>query len=138
AVIALAAKLQSSWKDQQTVGILLPPSAAGALVNIAASLAGKTSVNLNYTAGKSGLTSAARQAQLSTVVTNKLFLQKAKVELPENVQPIWIDEVRNSISMKEKILAALLATFAPVRVLERRAGHVEDRTPDDVATIIFS
>ena len=38
--------------------ILLPPTVAGVLVNIAASLSGRVSVNLNYTTGKVGMESA--------------------------------------------------------------------------------
>ncbi|MGQ0667964.1 MAG: MFS transporter, partial [Nitrospiraceae bacterium] len=56
--IVLAQTLRPKWEGQQHVGILLPPSVAGALVNIAVSLCGKTSVNLNYTAGRAGLESA--------------------------------------------------------------------------------
>ena len=37
--------------NQYTVGILLPPSVGGALVNLAATLSGRTVVNLNYTVG---------------------------------------------------------------------------------------
>ncbi|MEC4674076.1 MAG: MFS transporter, partial [Nitrospirota bacterium] len=53
--IALARALRMHWANQQTVGILLPPSVGGVLVNLAATLAGRTTVNLNYTAGRSGM-----------------------------------------------------------------------------------
>ena len=46
------------------VGILLPASVGGALANLAASLAGKTVVNLNFTTGRAGMESAAAQAGL--------------------------------------------------------------------------
>jgi len=38
------------WNNQEIVGILLPPSVGGALVNHAATLLGRVPVNLNYTA----------------------------------------------------------------------------------------
>ena len=47
--IFLARRLRSVWEGQEMVGILLPPSVPGALVNFAAMLAGKIPVNLNYT-----------------------------------------------------------------------------------------
>src|SRR5262245_17317279 len=47
--IALARALRPLWQGQRHVGILLPPSVAAALANVAAPLCGKTSVNLNYT-----------------------------------------------------------------------------------------
>ncbi|RMH06979.1 MAG: MFS transporter, partial [Nitrospirae bacterium] len=48
-VIVLAKKLRPIWAGQSVVGILLPPSVAGVLVNVAVTLSGRTSVNLNYT-----------------------------------------------------------------------------------------
>ena len=69
--IALARALKPHWEGQPHVGLLLPPTVAGALTNVAATLAGSTSVNLNYTVGKHGLESAVRQAQLRTIVTSR-------------------------------------------------------------------
>src|SRR6202158_1088932 len=48
--VFLARRLKSLWEGQRMVGILLPPSVAGALVNFAAVLSGNIPVNLNYTA----------------------------------------------------------------------------------------
>ena len=136
--IALARALRSRWQDQNRVGILLPPSVAGALVNLAAALSGRTSVNLNWTAGRQGLESAARQADLKTVVTSGLFVAKANVELPQNVEPLFLEEIANEIGRRAKLSAVLLALFAPLRVLEGACGSVGRPGPDDVATIIFS
>ena len=60
--IAIARALRSHWDGQHTVGILLPPSVGGALTNIAATLSGRTTVNVNYTAGRTGMESACGQA----------------------------------------------------------------------------
>src|SRR5204863_5048067 len=96
-VIGLARALRPPWQGQERVGILLPPSIAGALVNVAAALAGKTSVNLNYTSGRTNMTSAARQARLETVVTSRTFLEKAKLELPEGLKPLWVEDIAAGI-----------------------------------------
>jgi len=136
--IALGRALRSDWAGQPRVGILLPPSVGGALVNIAATIAGRTTVNLNYTAGKAGLTSACEQAELKTVVTSGMFVAKANLELPENVRVIWIEEVAKAIGKGDKLRAMLLALFGPLRVIERACGSPGRPQPDDVATIIFS
>jgi len=47
--LVLARRLRKQWQGQEMVGILLPPSVPGALVNYAAMLMGKVPVNLNYT-----------------------------------------------------------------------------------------
>ncbi|HJO04642.1 MAG TPA: acyl-[ACP]--phospholipid O-acyltransferase, partial [Acidobacteriota bacterium] len=136
--IALARALRTHWEGQSNVGILLPSTVGGALVNIAAALAGKVSVNLNFTAGKQGMESAARQAGLSTVVTNGLFVAKAELDLPEGVKPIWIEEVAQEIGAADRIAAMLLALFAPIRRLERACGAERPVQAEDLVTIIFS
>jgi acyl-[acyl-carrier-protein]-phospholipid O-acyltransferase/long-chain-fatty-acid--[acyl-carrier-protein] ligase len=136
--IALGRALRPHWEGQHTVGILLPPSVGGALANVAATLSGRTTVNLNYTVGVKGLESASKQAGLMTVLTSRVFLEKAKVELPDNLTPIWIEEIRNTIHSKARITALLLGIFAPVRMLERSCGAIIHSTNNDIATIIFS
>lgn len=136
--IALARALKPHWEGQERVGILLPPSVGGALVNFAAALAGRTSVNLNYTAGKAGLTSACEQAELKTVVTSGMFVAKANLELPENVEPIWIEDIAKGLGRGDKLRAMLLALFGPLRSIERACGSIGRPGPDDVVTIIFS
>lgn len=136
--IALARALQPYWDKQHTVGILLPPSVGGVLVNLAATLSGRTTVNLNYTAGQSGMESAAKQSHLETIVTSQLFVEKANLELPEGIKIIWIDEIRKTIRSADRIRALLLALFAPIAMLERSAGVICRPQMDDLATIIFS
>ena len=136
--IAVARVLRPLWKDQHNVGMLLPPSVAGALVNVAAPLCGKTSVNLNYTVGRAGLEAAVRQAGLSTIVTSRIFIEKAKLELPTGPTIVWIEDVVERIGRKERLFAALLAFAAPTRVIERACGQNVPLSMDDLATIIFS
>ncbi len=136
--IVLARTLQPYWKDQQRVGVLLPPTVATALVNVAAPLCGKTIVNLNYTVGKSGLEAAVELAGLRTIVTSRTFVEKAKLELPDGPSVIWLEDLAKTIGTGQKALAALLALFAPCRLIERACGQTAPLTPDSMATIIFS
>jgi acyl-[acyl-carrier-protein]-phospholipid O-acyltransferase/long-chain-fatty-acid--[acyl-carrier-protein] ligase len=107
-------------------------------VNLAATLAGKTVVNLNFTTGRAGMDSAAAQAGLRTVVTSRAFLEKAKLEPPENVELIILEDLLAGITTSARLAALALAIFAPTRVLEQVAGASVRPTVDDVATIIFS
>ncbi|HMS85477.1 MAG TPA: acyl-[ACP]--phospholipid O-acyltransferase [Nitrospira sp.] len=136
--IVLARTLRPYWNDQERVGVLLPPTVAGALVNVAAPLCGKTIVNLNYTVGKSGLEAAVQLAGLRTIVTSRLFIEKAKLDLPEGPSIIWLEDLAKTISKGHKLQAALLALFAPYRIIERACGQTTPLTPDSLATIIFS
>ncbi len=136
--IVLARTLREAWNGQHTVGILLPPSVGGALVNIAATLSGRTTVNINYTAGVAGMESACKQAGLATIVTSRLFLEKAKLELPSNCTAIWIDDIPQTITTYDRCIATFLAIFAPIQALERSCGAITHPTNQDLATIIFS
>ncbi|MEB2337141.1 MAG: acyl-[ACP]--phospholipid O-acyltransferase [Nitrospirales bacterium] len=136
--IALARVLKTHWENQANVGLLLPPTVAGGLVNVAATLAGRTSVNLNYTVGKAGLESAVRQAQLQTIVTSRKFVEKAKLDLPEGPTMLWLEDLAATIGGPQKALAALLTLLAPVRLIESACGQQRRVTMDDLATIIFS
>ncbi len=136
--ISLARALKRDWDGQKNVGILLPPSFAGVLVNFSAAMAGKVSVNLNYTAGAQNINSAAKQANLKTVVTARAFLEKAKIDFPEGTRPLWIDEIASRASLGQKFSSALCAIFLPARVIEKICGAKEKISVDDVVTIIFS
>jgi len=138
ASVALARALRHAWKGQERVGILLPPTVAGALVNLAAAIAGRTSVNLNFTAGRAGMESVSRQAGLRSVVTSRAFLEKAKIEMPGGIDPIWIEELSEGIGPFRRLFALLLALTAPTRAIERLCGAVRAPALDDVVTVIFS
>ena len=136
--IVLARTLRPQWDGQRNVGILLPPTVAGALVNVAAPLCGKTSVNLNYTVGKAGLEAAVRLAGLRTIVTSRAFVDKAKLELPDGPSIIWLEDIAKTIGTLQKLAASLLALCAPAPWIERACGQSTALTMDDLATIIFS
>jgi len=95
-------------------------------------------VNLNYTAGRAGLESAARQAGLTSVVTSRAFLAKAELELPASLRVLFIEDVQARIGGRARFAALLWSRFARVARLERMAGARRAATLDDVLTILFS
>ncbi len=68
AAAALAAELRRTHRNEARIGIALPPGAGAAIANVACVFAGKTPVNLNFTAGPAAWSSAIRQAELRTIV----------------------------------------------------------------------
>ena len=134
--IFLARRLRAAWQGQEMVGILLPPSVPGALVNFAASLSGKIPVNLNYTASNETLASCAEQCKIQTVITTKLLLEKIPLQVP--AKTILLEEAAATPRFLERMLALLL-WFLPSKLLERTLSSAgETKTLDDLATIIFS
>ena len=136
--VTLARTLKPQWSQQTQVGILLPPTVVGALVNLAASLSGRTSVNLNYTVGKSGMESAMRQAALKSIVTSRTFQENLNLEMPEGIDLIWVEDLAAGIGFLTKLSSGIASYFLPQRMLEKLCGATGRVGPDDVATVIFS
>lgn len=149
--IYLARRLREVWRGQdpgspahvgfacagveEMVGILLPPSVGGALVNFAAMLCGKVPVNLNYTVSAETLESCARQCRLETVVTSKAFLERVKLTVPGRT--VLIEEIAGSPRVIERVIALVMASVAPAWLIERLLSG-RHASLDDLATVIFS
>ena len=134
--IFLARRLRKVWSGQPMVGLLLPPSVPGALVNFAALLMGKVPVNLNYTVSEETLASCIRQCGIQTVLTARTFLEKVKLKVPG--ETVFLEEVAAKPGSGEKLCALLSAWLLPVGLLERSLGREKKAGLDDLATVIFS
>ena len=118
------------------VGVLMPPSVGGALVNYAALILGKVPVNLNYTASDEAVASSAKQCSLTTVLTSQQFLEKVKITVPGKA--VLIEDLAANAGFFEKLTAFLMAWLLPMPLLERALGRSAPPKIDDLATIIFS
>jgi acyl-[acyl-carrier-protein]-phospholipid O-acyltransferase / long-chain-fatty-acid--[acyl-carrier-protein] ligase len=134
--IFLARRLKKNWAGQKMVGLLLPPSVAGALANHAALLCGKVPVNLNYTLSPESLAACARQCEIKTVLTSRTLLEKAKLAAPDGA--IYLEDIVKNPRAIEKLVALFIAKFFPARCLELALGCKNKIKLDDLATVIFS
>jgi len=133
AAVALAGAIEKQTKDEGKIGVLLPTSVGGALVNIAVTLLGKVAVNLNYSASEGVVRSAVDQCEIKTIITSRKFAEKlAKFEGVGGM--VFIEDIKKRIGLFGKLGAYLKGRFWPVRILANAKGH----EPDDIATIIFS
>src|SRR4051812_18618172 len=121
----------------KNVGLWLPTSAGSALANVALNFLGRTTVNLNYTAGIDAIRSAVKQTGLQTVVTSKRFLARMPLEL-EGVELIHLEDALTGITRWQRTRSALAVALLPGWVLEYVVLGLGRHTLDDVATIIFS
>ena len=130
-----AALLLKKWilancTGPRSVGILLPSSVGGALANLGVTLAGKTAVNLNFTAGEEAMAHAISQCGISTILCSRAFLEKAKLaELPGTV---FLEDLLATFTPTSRALTMAAGRLLPARLL---AGATQ---PDDPAAIIFS
>jgi len=133
ATVAMAERLDEIIKGQDIFGILLPPSTAAALVNFAAALLGRVSVNLNYVVSADLINSAIEQSGIETIISSKSFLSKTK-GLEDFGGIVFLEDITGRIDWKAKTRAYLKARLMPVENLVKAARG----RADSPATIIFS
>jgi acyl-[acyl-carrier-protein]-phospholipid O-acyltransferase/long-chain-fatty-acid--[acyl-carrier-protein] ligase len=113
-----------------SIGLLLPSSVGGALANLGVTLAGKTAVNLNFTAGQEGMAHAIEQCGISTILSSRAFLEKAK--LPELPGTVFLEDLLPTFTPLSKALTMAAARLLPT-------GHLAGAAkPGDIAAVIFS
>ncbi|VGO18408.1 MFS transporter [Pontiella sulfatireligans] len=131
--VALANRIKPCTKTEKNVGIFMPTTLGGVMANLAVTLSGKTSVNLNWTASEEAQLSAIQQARIKYVITSRRFLQKtAQPYLP--VRWLYLEDLLKNLGRLERVRAVRAALMASPKHL---AGGRTPK-PSDVATIIFS
>ena len=130
AALLLKKWIRANCAGSRSVGLLLPSSVGGALANLGVTLAGKTAVNLNFTAGDEATAHAISKCGIPTILSSRAFLEKAKLrELPGT---IYLEDLLAAFTPTSKALTMAAARLLPTRIL---AGAAK---PDDLAAVIFS
>ncbi len=135
ASLLLSRRLQKRGGEQRMIGIMLPPSVAGVLANLASLLGGYVPVNLNYTAGLNALRSASAQANLQCIISSKTLIARAGLESLPGI--IDVQDLLAGMGAAEKLRAFLWAFLTPISILAKR-GRWAEHSLDDLATVIFS
>ncbi|MCA9190893.1 MAG: AMP-binding protein [Planctomycetales bacterium] len=121
--------------DEQQVGIFLPPTVVSTAVNLAISLTGRVAVNLNYTVSSSVLKQCSELAGLKQVITSRKFLDK--VGLDVGVPTVFMEDLKNKVTVGDKLFAYLNARFRSATSLHSWLG-LDSKTHNDPLTIIFT
>jgi acyl-[acyl-carrier-protein]-phospholipid O-acyltransferase/long-chain-fatty-acid--[acyl-carrier-protein] ligase len=121
--------------DEQRVGVMLPPTVGGAVVNAALSLSGRVTVNLNYTSSQSILDLCIERAGLRHVISSPAFLARVKLDLGARL--LDAGTLRKQATAVDKAIAFVQARLMPLGMLESAFGLDRIR-PDDPLTIIFT
>jgi len=139
--IFLARRLNQSWlpeeRNDEMVGVLLPSSIAGAMVNFALMMMGKIPVNLNFTLSAEGVASCVNQCKIRTVISSKAFREKVRVEVPGRI--VYLEEMAEKPGLGEKLTSLAMSWLMPAGMLEHSLrGNSKSSSLDDLATVIFS
>ena len=116
--------------DEPRIGVMLPPGRAGALVNLALAMAGRTAVNLNHTTGPVQVERMCTIAGVRTVISSKQYLRRiGDPALPGRV--LHAEDLLPGLSTLTVLFHALRHLLLPARWLQGSA-------PDAVAAVVFS
>jgi acyl-[acyl-carrier-protein]-phospholipid O-acyltransferase/long-chain-fatty-acid--[acyl-carrier-protein] ligase len=128
----LGAKFKRMFPDVKTLGIMLPNANGTAATLLGVMSAGKVPAMLNFTAGAANILSACKAAEVTQVLSSRAFVTQAKLgpvieELEKQVEIVWLDDLRATISLIDK-----------VRGLLRKYRPLVKRRSDDPAVILFT
>jgi acyl-[acyl-carrier-protein]-phospholipid O-acyltransferase/long-chain-fatty-acid--[acyl-carrier-protein] ligase len=128
----LGAKLMALAPEGRAIGVMLP-NANGAVVTLLGLMsAGRVPAMINFTAGAANILAACKAAQLTTIVTSRVFVERGKLTnlvatLEQTIRIVYLEDVRPTITFSDKIRGLLNAEKPLV-----------DRKPDDWAAILFT
>jgi acyl-[acyl-carrier-protein]-phospholipid O-acyltransferase/long-chain-fatty-acid--[acyl-carrier-protein] ligase len=121
--------------EERNVGVLLPPTVAAAVTNLALALDRDVAVNLNYSLTPELIRYSVAEAGLRHVISSRTFLTRMPIDLGA-VQVIVLEELAKSASLLDKAVAAVQSVL-PLPLLERILG-IHAIPSDDLMTIIFT
>ncbi|HYC69589.1 MAG TPA: MFS transporter [Opitutaceae bacterium] len=110
AAAALSRHLRKVCPEEKRIGIVLPPGAGAHIANLAVACAGKTPVNLNFTAGRAAVETSLRLGEIRTVITADAMKPKIpNFPFPENT--LDLKALIEAAGGKKAILPWVLAAF---------------------------
>ena len=140
--LALALKdfISLNFPGERRIGIALPSGIAGAAVNIAAQMAGKVSVNINFTMGRAAAEASLRKAGIRAVISSEKLREKVSQKIPDFPWPEKFADIQDVLKKIGK--AGVAKKLAAVKLLPApaiiRLFGIPTEGGDREASIIFT
>lgn len=135
AAFALGRKIADITAPGETVGLLMPSSAAGVVTLFGLHAYGRVPAMLNFTAGLRNLRAGVKLAGVKRVLTSRRFIEQGKLHdvidaLEERCAITYLEDLRASIKTPDR-LAALVASVFPRRFRAKLS-------PSDPGVVLFT
>ncbi len=135
ASLALGRLVARLTSENESVGVLLPNAAATLALFLGLLGIRRVPAMINFTAGADGVQSACTAARIKTILTSRVFLERAKlqplVEQLSGVKIVLLEDLRAQLSLGDKLWLVFFALRMP-----RRATLQSQ--PEDPAAILFT
>ena len=134
--ILLSREIRQLAGESKYVGILLPNTTTTAASTIAVMMADKVPAMLNYTASVEAMDAAIKRAEISVILTSKLFIKRAKIA--ERPEMVFLEDIAKNIPKSRRIFTALAAAFLPHQEVMNFISPVTHRDLSATAVLLFS
>jgi acyl-[acyl-carrier-protein]-phospholipid O-acyltransferase / long-chain-fatty-acid--[acyl-carrier-protein] ligase len=126
ASIALSRWIQKNCAGER-VAVVLPPGAGAVVANVAVTLAGKVPVNLNFTAGRTGIQASIKRGQILHAISAKPVMKRFE-DFPWPRDVFRLEELMPELKPKI-VLWRLISAVTPAWLLSDILGlpHYGDR-----------
>jgi acyl-[acyl-carrier-protein]-phospholipid O-acyltransferase/long-chain-fatty-acid--[acyl-carrier-protein] ligase len=142
-LLAGAEALAGQWRRQwpgggpARVGVLLPTSIAMPLTLFSLWEAGTIPAILNFSTGIAATLASAQLAGVKQIITSKLFLERARLNLKAledaGIELLYLEDIRARISRADRIRALLRAVFRPQSLVPNPQSAI-----GQVALVLFT
>ena len=102
-------------ESEQNVGVLLPPSNGGVIVNMALALDRRVAVNLNYTVSENVINECIKSAGIKHVLTSRQVMSKLEFNLDADI--VELEDFKEKVTTTDKIAGAVGAYAMPAALL---------------------
>ncbi len=140
--VALALKeyIQKEFPNEKRIGVALPSCFPGVVVNLAIQMAGKSSVNVNFTMGADAAKHAIERVGLNCIIGSNKVRQKVQEHSPnypwtDNFQDIG--EILKKLGKKSILPKLMMVKLLPPKALVKYY-NIPKRGGDKEASIIFT
>ena len=121
--------------DDKYVGVLIPPSTGGVIVNLAIAFDKRIAVNLNYTVSSDVMNECIRAAGIRKVLTSRKVMEKMDFDLDAEI--VYLEDLRDKVTTGDKVSAAFSTYACPASLLVSQLGLSQIHS-DDLVTVIFT
>jgi acyl-[acyl-carrier-protein]-phospholipid O-acyltransferase/long-chain-fatty-acid--[acyl-carrier-protein] ligase len=128
----LGGKLMPLAAPGEAIGVMLPNANGAAVTILALMSAGRVPAMLNFSAGAMNVRAACTAAAIKTIVTSRAFVEKGRLgnlieALAGDYRIVYLEDVRATVGLADKL-----------RGMRAAKRPLVERTPDDVAAILFT
>lgn len=135
----LKEKLKMRMGNGQYVGVLLPNALGAAVTFVSLHMLGRVPAMLNFSSGPGNVVHACRIANIDTVLTSRVFVERGKLEpiieaLQRQYRVVYLEDIRREVTLGDK-LRGLARSFFPQLSLQPVLSHVKH---DDAAVVLYT